>query len=480
MNENLTLLTDLYELTMMQGYYLSGNYNKRVVFDLFYRENPDGNGYAIACGIDTCIEYLEKLKFSEEDLDYLKSLSIFSEDFLEYLRHFEFTGDIVGVPEGSVVFPNEPLYRITAPIMEAQLVETALLNIINHQTLIATKASRVVTAAKGDGVLEFGLRRAQSPTAGVLGARAAIIGGCVATSNVLAGKLYDIPVSGTHAHSWIMSFESEYDAFLAYANIYTDKCILLVDTYNTLKSGLVNAIKVFKKLRDENRLPKTYGIRLDSGDLAYLSIQARKMLDNEGFTDASISASSDLDEHLITSLKAQEAKIDVWGVGTNLITSKDCPALGGVYKICAEIIDDKVIPKIKLSENPIKITNPGIKKIARLYDKKENKVKADLIMLEHERINEDEDLTIFDPLAIWKKMTLNKGDYYVKELFVDVVKNGKIVYDRKSVMEIREFTKQELGTLWSQHKRIVNPHELPVDLSTELYELKQKLINEKR
>ncbi len=480
MKENLTLLTDLYELTMMQGYFFSGNKDKIVVFDLYYRENPAGSGYAIACGLDTCIDYIEKIRFNAEDTTYLRSLGIFEESFLEYLKGFKFTGDIVGVKEGSVVFPNEPLYRITAPIMEAQLIETALLNIINHQTLIATKASRVVTAAKGGDVLEFGLRRAQSPTAGTLGSRASIIGGCVATSNVLAGKLYDLPVTGTHAHSWIMSFDNEYDAFMEYANIYKDKCILLVDTYNTLKSGVVNAIKVFKKLREENRLPKVYGVRLDSGDLAYLSIQARKMLDNEGFTDASISASSDLDEHLITSLKAQEAKIDVWGVGTNLITSKDCPALGGVYKICAEIIDGEVIPKIKLSENPVKVTNPGIKKVVRIYSAKEDKVKADLIMLDHEKIDEKEDLTIFDPLAIWKKMTLKKGEYYTKELFVDIFKNGKVVYDRKSAMEIREFTEKELDTLWSQHKRIVNPHELPVDLSNELYELKQKLINEKR
>ncbi len=480
MNSNLTLLTDLYQLTMLQGYFLSDNYNKKVVFDLFYRENPSNNGYAIACGLDSCLDYIENIKFTDEDIEYLRSLDIFKEEFLNYLKTFKFTGDIVGVPEGSVVFPNEPLYRITAPIMEAQLIETTLLNIINHQTLIATKASRVVTAGQGDSILEFGLRRAQSPSAGTLGARAAIIGGCSQTSNVLAGKLYDIPVTGTHAHSWIMSFDSEYDAFMQYANIYSEKCILLVDTYNTLKSGLVNAIKVFKKLKEENRLPNIYGIRLDSGDLAYLSIEARKILDEEGFENATISASSDLDEYLISSLKSQGARIDVWGVGTNLITSKDCPALGGVYKICAEIIDERIIPKIKLSENAVKITNPGVKKIARIYDKKHNKIKADLIMLENETIDEREDLTIFDPISIWKKMTLKKGEYYIKELFVDIVKNGKVVYDRKPVMEIQKFAATELSTLWPQHKRITNPQSVPVDLSNELYDLKKKLINDRK
>ncbi len=480
MKRNLTLLTDLYELTMMQGYFLSDNYDKKVVFDIFYRENPSGNGYAIACGLDTFLDYFDNLKFSEEDLEYLRSLTIFKESFLEYLRNFRFTGEIVGVREGTVVFPNEPLYRITAPIMEAQILETAFLNIINHQTLIATKASRVVNAANGDSVLEFGLRRAQGASAGILGARAAVIGGCVATSNVLAGKQYDVPVSGTHAHSWVMSFDDEYTAFMTYADIYKDKCILLVDTYNTLKSGVVNAIKVFAKLKEENRLPKIYGIRLDSGDLAYISIQARKMLDEAGFVEASISASSDLDEYLISSLKSQGAKIDVWGVGTNLITSKDCPALGGVYKISAEINGEEVVPKIKLSENSIKITNPGIKKIFRIYDSNNKKIKADLIALENETINEAEDLTIFDPLAIWKRMTLKSGEYYVKELFVDIVKDGEIVYKREKTMDIQKYTKEELDTLWSQHKRIINPHVVPVDLSKELYDLKQKLINERR
>lgn len=481
MKENLTLLTDLYELTMMQGYFLSNQADKKVVFDLYFRENPNHNGYSIACGLDTCIDYLENLKFNDDDIEYLKSLDIFVESFIEYLVNFKFTGDIVGVEEGTVVFPNEPLYRITAPIIEAQLLETAMLNIINHQTLIATKSARVVASANGDAILEFGLRRAQSPSAGVLGARAAIIGGCVATSNVLAGKMFDVPVSGTHAHSWIMSFESEYEAFKEYVKIYKDKCILLVDTYDTLKSGVPNAIKIFNKMKLTGTMPKVFGIRLDSGDLAYISIEARRMLDDAGFSDATISASSDLDEYLISSLKSQGARIDIWGVGTNLITSKDCPALGGVYKICAEIDkDNNIVPKIKLSENPVKITNPGIKKIARIYDSRNNKIKADLIMLEDENINEEEDLTIFDPNATWKKMTLIKGEYHIRELFVDIVKDGEIVYKRKTVKEIQQYAKEELNTLWNQHKRIINPHIIPVDLSQRLYDLKQELISKYR
>ncbi len=480
MKEDLALLTDLYQLTMMQGYFLSNNHHKRVVFDLFFRKNPSDNGYSIACGLDTAVEYIRNLKFSDDDIKYLDTLGIFEESFLKYLATFQFTGDIIGVKEGTIVFPNEPLYRVTAPIMEAQLVETALLNIINHQTLIATKASRIVTAGEGDSVHEFGLRRAQSSSAGILGSRASIIGGCHATSNVLAGKLYDVPVSGTHAHSWIMSFDNEFDAFLQYANIYSNKCLLLVDTYDTLKSGVVNAIKVFNILKEENRLPEVYGIRLDSGDISYLSIQARKMLDTAGFYEATITASSDLDEYLISSLKSEGAKIDVWGVGTNLITSKDCPALGGVYKICAEIKDDEIIPKIKLSENTIKVTNPGIKKIIRLYDKESKKIKADLIALDHEVVDSTKDLTIFDPEAIWKKMTLKANEYIARELYVDIVKDGKIVYKSESVMEIQKYAKEELNTLWSQHKRLVNPHRVPVDLSDKLYDLKKSLIKERR
>lgn len=377
---NLTLLTDFYELTMMQGYF-KNHTDEVVVFDAFYRKNPSDGGFAIAAGLEQVIDYIKNLKFSKDDVDYLRGLGTFDEDFLNYLADFRFTGDIYAIPEGTVVFPREPLVKVIAPIMEAQLVETAILTIINHQSLIATKASRVVYAAKGDGIMEFGLRRAQGPDAGVYGARAAMIGGCVGTSNVLAGQLFDVPVKGTHAHSWIMSFPDEYTAFKKYADLYPDACCLLVDTYDTLKSGVPNAIRIFTEMKEAGIPLKNYGIRLDSGDLAYMSKKARIMLDDAGFKDAFISASSDLDEYLIDSLKAQGCKITSWGVGTNLITSKDCPAFGGVYKLAA-IQDSKTgefIPKIKLSENTEKITNPGNKTIYRIYDKtvKKNKSRPD-------------------------------------------------------------------------------------------------------
>ncbi len=372
---NLTLLTDLYELTMMQGYFKEKDANETVIFDAFYRTNPGGNGYAICAGLEQVIQYIKDLHFEEDDVDYLRSTGLFGEDFLEYLRHFKFSGDIYAIPEGTVIFPREPLVKVIAPIMEAQLIETALLNIINHQSLIATKTARVVYAAGGDGVMEFGLRRAQGPDAGIYGARAAMIAGCIGTSNVLCGKMFNVPVKGTHAHSWIMSFPDELTAFRTYARLYPSACILLVDTYDTLKSGVPNAIKVFKEMREAG-IPLTfYGIRLDSGDLAYLSKKAKKMLDDAGFPDAVISASNDLDESLINSLKIQGAAINSWGVGTNLITSKDCPSFGGVYKLAA-ILDKKsgkFVPKIKLSENAEKITNPGNKCIKRIYSRETGK-----------------------------------------------------------------------------------------------------------
>ena len=331
---NLTLLTDLYELTMMQGYYEKGQ-NEKVIFDVFFRQNPCNNGYSVCAGLDQVIDYIKNLHFTYDDVDYLRGLGIFKEDFLHYLSGFHFSGDIYAIPEGTVVFPKEPLLKVVAPIMEAQLVETAILNIINHQSLIATKTSRIVFAANGDGIMEFGLRRAQGPDAGLYGARAAMIGGCVGTSNVLAGQMFDVPVMGTHAHSWIMSFPDEYTAFKTYAEMYPDNCTLLVDTYDTLKSGVPNAIRVFQEFKDAGKPLIKYGIRLDSGDLAYLSKEARKMLDEAGFPEATICASNDLDEFLLHDLKMQGAAIDSWGVGTNLITSKDCPSFGGVYKLAA-------------------------------------------------------------------------------------------------------------------------------------------------
>lgn len=480
--QNLTLLTDLYELTMMQGYFKNKDRNETVIFDAFYRSNPCGGGYAISAGLEQVIQYIKELHFDEEDIDYLASLGIFEADFLDYLRNFKFSGDIYAIPEGTVMFPREPIVKVIAPIMEAQLMETAILNIVNHQSLIATKAARVCYAAKGDGIMEFGLRRAQGPDAGTYGARAAVIGGCNGTSNVLAGQLFDIPVKGTHAHSWIMSFPDEYTAFKTYADMYPNACILLVDTYDTLKSGVPNAIRVFTEMREAG-IPLTfYGIRLDSGDLAYLSKKARKMLDAAGFPDAVISASNDLDEYLIDSLKAQGATITSWGVGTNLITSKDNPSFGGVYKLAAvRGADGNFIPKIKLSENTEKITNPGNKMIYRIYEKDEkgaDKIKADLICLVDEQYDADSDLLLFDPLEPWKKTKLAGGTYTLRPIMKQIFKNGECCYTSPKVMEIRDYCQQELDTLWEETKRLVNPHQVYVDLSKKLYDIKIQLLDQ--
>ena len=473
---NLTLLTDLYELTMMQGYFKKGN-NRTVIFDAFHRKNPCGSAYSISCGLDQVIDYIKNLHFSEDDIAYLRNLKIFDDDFLEYLSTFHFTGDIYAIPEGTVIFPKEPIIKVIAPIMEAQLIETAILNIVNHQSLIATKAARVCYAAQDDGVMEFGLRRAQGPDAGIYGARAAVIAGCVGTSNVLTGQMFDVPVKGTHAHSWIMSFEDEYTAFKTYANLYPSACILLVDTYDTLKSGVPNAIRVFQEMRDSGIELKNYGIRLDSGDLAYLSKKARKMLDAAGFNDAVISASSDLDEYLIDSLKTQGAAITSWGVGTNLITAKDNPAFGGVYKLAAIMGEDgNFIPKIKLSENSVKITNPGNKTVYRVYDA-DGMIKADLITLTDEIYSEEEPLLLFDPVETWKKTLLQPGEYTLREIMVPVFKNGECIYTTPPVMKIQAYCKQEMATLWDESKRLVNPHEVHVDLSKKLYDVKQELLN---
>jgi nicotinate phosphoribosyltransferase len=471
---NLTMLTDLYQLTMMYGYDIAGKSDEVVVFDLFFRRNSGDSAYAVAAGLEQAIEYIENLHFSEDDIEYLRDLGLFNEDFLKRLENIRFTGDIDAIPEGTVVFPNEPLIRVKAPIFEAQLIETALLNIVNHQTLIATKASRVVQAAQGDSVLEFGLRRAQGPDAGIYGARAAIIGGCDATSNVLAGKKFGIPVQGTHAHSWIMSFPTELDAFRAYADAFPNSCLLLVDTYDTLRSGVPNAITVFKEMREKGLEP--VGIRLDSGDLAYLSKEARKMLNEAGFPNAKIVASSDLDEDVIWDLKAQGAAIDVWGVGTAMITSKNCPALGGVYKLVAEEVNGELVPKIKISENAFKITNPGYKKVFRLYDKETHKAIADLITLDHETIDETKPLTIFDPVDTWKRMTLT--NFKARQLLVPIYRKGKRVYELPSLMDIQKYAKKEMSTLWAEYKRLTKPHVYKVDLSVELYNLKNRLLEE--
>ena len=476
---NLTLLTDLYELTMMQGYFKNPT-DQTVVFDMFYRDNPCGGGFAICAGLEQVIEYIENLRFTDADIEYLRGLSIFEEDFLEYLRSFHFTGDIYAIPEGTVIFPREPMVKVVAPIMEAQLVETAILNIMNHQSLIATKAARVCYAAKGDGIMEFGLRRAQGPDAGIYGARAAIIGGCAGTSNVLTGQMFNVPVLGTHAHSWIMSFPDELTAFRAYAKLYPSACILLADTYDTLGSGVPNAIRVFEEMREEGVKLTHYGIRIDSGDLAYLSKEAYKMLAAAGFDDATISASSDLDEYLIDSLKTQDAKINSWGVGTKLITADNNPAFGGVYKLAAvkDADSDTFQPKIKLSENTEKVTNPGNKTVYRLYNKKTGKIRADLICLADEKLDADQNMVLFDPIDTWKKTKVLGGTYEVRELLVPVIKEGKRVYESPSVMELRDYCQKEQNTLWDESRRFVNPQKVYVDLSQKLWDLKKDLLEE--
>jgi len=468
---NLTLLTDLYQLTMMYGYSKNGQMNKTAVFDVFYR--GIGNNYAIACGLEQVVDYVTNLKFDKDDIEYLRSKKLFDEDFLKLLEDFKFTGDIYSVPEGTVVFPQEPILTVKARLFEAQLIETAILCILNHQTLIATKTAKVIYAANGAPVAEFGLRRAQGPDAGIYGARAAVIAGCASTSNVLAGKMFNIPISGTHAHAWVMSFPSEYDAFKAYADMYPDTCLLLCDTYDTLRSGVPNAIKVFKELRAAGHEP--IGIRLDSGDLAYLSQEARKMLDEAGFPNAKICASGDIDETVLMSLASQGAKIDTYGIGTKLITSMDCPSLGGVYKMSA-IEDDKGVlqPRLKMSDTPGKITNPGFKKIVRIYDENSNKALADLICLQEEKFDGLQELEIFDPNFTYKRKTIT--NFYVKELTTKIIDNGKLVYKLPTVQEISKYHKESYGEFWNEYKRLLNPHIYKVDLSQKLYDIKQELL----
>lgn len=469
---NLTLMTDLYQLTMMYGYWKHGMQQNQAVFDLFYRKQGDITAHAIAAGLEQAIEYVQNLSFDTEDLAYLRSLKLFDEPFLKELSQLRFTGELYAVPEGTIVFPDEPIIRVYAPIMEAQFIETALLNIINHQTLIATKAARVCQAAQGGSVLEFGLRRAQGPDAGIYGARAAIIGGCSATSNVLTGQMFGIPVKGTHAHSWVMSFPTELDAFRAYAETFPDSCMLLVDTYDTLRSGVPNAITVFRELREKGIEP--VGIRLDSGDLSYLSRVARRMLDEAGFPNAKIFASGDLDEDVIWDLIAQGARIDVWGVGTRLITSQDNPALGGVYKLAAEEVNGVLHPRIKISENPQKITNPGLKALYRIYDGHTGKALADLIALAEESYDPSQPLRLFDPVDTWKTMTVT--DYVLRPLLAPIFVKGQLVYDMPTLLEIQAYAAREMDTFWGEYRRLQSPHRYKVDLSQPLYDLKHRLL----
>lgn len=466
---NLTLLTDLYQLTMMNGYRRCKLDERRAVFDIFYRGNG-GYSYAIAAGLEQAIDYILNLHFDQSDIAYLRSLGIFDDDFLKALEKFEFTGDIKAVPEGTMVFPYEPILTVSAPLWQAQLVETALLTFINHQTLIATKAARLKECTKNK-ISEFGLRRAQGPDAGIYGARAACIGGCRTTSNVVAGKLFGIPVTGTHSHSWVMSFDTELEAFEKYAEIYPDNCLLLVDTYDTLKSGVPNAIKVFDKLKAEGHKP--IGIRLDSGDLAYLSRKARVMLDEAGHSDCLIFATNDLDEDILLALNSQEAKIDVYGIGTKLITSYNNASLGGVYKLCALEEDGKLVPKIKVSNSHEKTTNPGVKKIVRIF--KDGMAQADLICLEDETFDTSKPLTVFHPEQTWKKTTFT--DYELKELMVPIFKDGKLVYDMPTLKEICQREDESIASFFPEYRRVVNTQEYKVDLSQKLWDLKRELLN---
>ena len=472
---NLTLLTDLYQLTMLNGYYEKNIHEDIVVFDMFFRKNACNGGYTIICGIEQLVEYINNLHFSDDDLKYLKSLGLFSDKFLDFLKDFKFTGDIYAVEEGTIMFPKEPIITVKAPMYQAQLIETALLTIVNFQSLIATKASRVCYAAGDDPVFEFGLRRAQGPDAGTYGARAAVIGGCAGTANVLAGKMFNIPVTGTQAHSWIQKFDTELEAFQAYADVYPDNCLLLVDTYDVLKSGVPNAIKVFDNLKSKGHKP--VGIRIDSGDLQYLSVEAQKLFEEAGYKDLTITASNDLDEYTIASLKSSGAAVNAWGVGTKLITSAESPSLGGVYKLAGSYDGDKLIPKIKISEEPEKINNPGFKKVVRIYNK-ENMAEGDLIMLHDEEIDTTKPLTIFHPVYTWKKTTFD--EYTIKELQKPLFINGKCKYEAKNITEVKSYVKDQLNSFWDAYKRFTNPKTYKVDLSDKLWTLKSDLLDSKK
>lgn len=478
---NVGLLTDFYELLMMEGYFDFAKRTKRseqlVTFDVFYRTNPFGNGFAVFCGLNEIIDYIENLKFTDEDIEYLKKSSTFSDDFLNYLRKFRFTGSIYAFEEGSIINKKEPVIKVVAPISEAQLIESAMLCLFNHETLVATKAYRICEAAKPYGVIEFGLRRAMSFDAGIYGSKAACVAGCIGTSNVLTAKMFDLPALGTMAHSWIMSFDDELSAFKEFATKYPDMAILLVDTYDTLKSGVPNAIKTFDYMKEKEIKSKKYGIRLDSGDLAYLSKEARKMLDDAGYKDAVICASNDLDEELIMSLNMQDAKIGLYGVGTKLIAGNGS-TLGGVYKLSSVYDESKkeFIPKLKISSNVEKVTNPGNKEVYRIYDNN-NKIIADLITFYDEEFDIKKELTIFDPVHTWKKRELKPGEYKMKKMLNPIFIDGKLVYKRKTVVESKKYFESELNTLYDDNKRLTNPKEIYVDLSQKLYDKKIKLLS---
>ena len=471
---NLTMLCDFYELTMSQGYFANGYKDRITYFDLFFRRCPDGGGFAIAAGLEQIIEYIQDLHFSADDIDYLRERNLFSEEFLEYLADFKFTGDIWAVPEGTPIFPQEPIITVRAPAIEAQLIETFLLLCINHQSLIATKANRVVRAAQGRTVLEFGSRRAQGADAAILGARAAYIGGCHGTACTISDQLFGVHAGGTMAHAWVQMFDTEYEAFKAYCEMYPENCTLLVDTYNTLKSGVPNAIRVFNEVLKPKGITKC-GIRLDSGDMAYLTRKARQMLDEAGWTECQISVSNSLDEYIIQDILRQGAQIDLFGVGERLITARSEPVFGGVYKLAAVVNEDgEVVPKIKISENVGKITNPHFKKLYRFIGNDTGKAIADYLCVYDETVDDSQDIEIFDPEATWKRKTVY--NYTAKELQVPIFQNGKLVYKSPSLSEIRKYCLEQVDTLWDEVKRFDNPQTYYVDLSQKLWDIKYGLL----
>ena len=477
-SRNLTMLCDFYELTMGHGYFKNGMKDKTVYFDVFYRKNPDGGGYAIAAGLEQIVEYIRDLHFDGDDIEYLRSRNLFDEEFLEYLKDFRFTGDMWAVPEGTVVFPGEPLMIVRAKAIEAQFIETFILLTFNHQSLIATKASRIVRAANGRAVSEFGSRRAHGPDAAMLGARAAYIGGVNSSACAIADELYGVPAGGTMAHSWVQMFDDEYTAFKTYCEIYPESATLLVDTYNVLKSGIPNAIRAFREVLVPKGITKC-AIRIDSGDVTYLTRKARKMLDEAGFPECRIVISNSLDEYLIRDMLLQGAQIDAFGVGERLITAKSDPVFGAVYKLAAVEEDDgSITPKIKLSENAVKITTPHFKKIYRLYSNESAMAEADLICLHDEEIDTTKPLEIFDPDHTWKRRIME--DYTANELLVPIFENGKQVYELPALDEIRDRCKVSLGSMWEEVLRFENPHNYYVDLSQKLWDLKHDMLNVKR
>lgn len=475
---NLTMLCDYYELTMANGYHKCGMKDKTVYFDVFYRDNPDNGGYAVVAGLEQVVEYINDLHFDEDDIEYLRSKGYFSEEFLEYLRNFKFEGDIWAIPEGTVVFPGEPLMIVRAPVIQAQFIETYVLMMINHQSLIATKAARITRAAKGRAISEFGSRRAQGADAAILGARAAYIGGCGATACTIVDEAYGVPATGTMAHSWVQMFDSEYEAFKTYCEIYPNNATLLIDTYNVLESGVPNAIKVFKEVLLPKGITKC-GVRLDSGDVTYLTKKIRKMLDDAGLFECKIIVSNSMDEYIIRELIRQGAEIDAFGVGERLITSKSDPVFGGVYKVCAiEDGDGTVRPKIKISENVGKITTPHFKKVYRLRGRETGKAEADLICVFDETVDDTKPLEIFDPEYTWKRKTLE--NFTATELLVPIFKEGKQVYELPTLDEIRKHCHEEIEGMWDEVRRFNNPHNYYVDLSQKLWQIKHDMISEYR